>query len=174
MRDIDLLRRIAENNQIFVNVTITTLDVDLARILEPRAPRPDLRMETVRKLNLEGVNAGVICAPVVPGITDSPRDLEALVRATAEAGGKYIYANPLFLKPCSAAVFLPFVEKEFPHLVDSYRQRYKDRAFLPKAYGQRLSQLMARLRQKHGLHKDDDSGARTNSLTPSGTQLTLF
>ena len=174
LRDIDLLRRIAENNQIFVNVTITTLDVDLARILEPRAPRPDLRMETVRKLNLEGVNAGVICAPVLPGITDSPRDLEELVRATAEAGGKYIYANPLFLKPCSAAVFLPFVEKEFPHLVDSYRQRYKDRAFLPKAYGQRLSQLMARLRQKHGLRKDYDSGARTNSLTPSGTQLTLF
>ena len=174
VRDIDLLQRIAENNQIFVNVTITTLDVDLARILEPRAPRPDLRMETVRKLNLERVNAGVICAPVVPGITDSPRDLEALVRATAEAGGKYIYANPLFLKPCSAAVFLPFLEKEFPHLVDSYQQRYKDRAFLPKAYGQRLSQLMVRLRQKHGLHKNYDSGARTNSLPSSGTQLTLF
>jgi DNA repair photolyase len=174
LRDIDLLQRIAENNQIFVNVTITTLDVDLARILEPRAPRPDLRMETVRKLNLERVNAGVICAPVVPGITDSPRDLEALVRATAEAGGKYIYANPLFLKPCSAAVFLPFLEKEFPHLVDSYQQRYKNRAFLPKAYGQRLSQLMARLRQKHGLHKNYDRAARTNSLTSSGTQLTLF
>src|SRR6202163_4299512 len=116
LRDIDLLQRIAENNQIFVNVTITTLNVDLARILEPRAPRPDLRMETVRKLNLERVNAGVICAPVVPAITDSPRDLEALVRVTAESGGKYIYANPLFLKPCSAAVFLPFLEKEFPHL----------------------------------------------------------
>jgi DNA repair photolyase len=174
LRDIDLLRRIAENNQIFVNVTITTLDVDLARILEPRAPRPDLRMETVRRLNLERVNAGVICAPVVPGITDSPRDLETLVRATAEAGGKYIYANPLFLKPCSAAVFLPFLEKEFPHLVDSYQQRYKDRAFLPKAYGQRLSRLMAQLRQKHGLHKHYESGARTNSGTLCGTQLTLF
>jgi len=174
LRDIDLLRRIAENNQIFVNLTITTLDADLARILEPRAPRPDLRMETVRKLNLESVNAGVICAPVVPGITDSPRDLEALVRATAEAGGKYIYANPLFLKPCSATVFLPFLEKEFPQLVDSYRERYKDRAFLPKAYGQRLSQLMKRLRQKHGLRKDYGSDSRTNLLTPSGTQLTLF
>jgi DNA repair photolyase len=173
LRDIDVLQRIAENNQIFVNVTITTLNVDLARILEPRAPRPDLRMETVRKLNLEGVNAGVICAPVVPGITDSPRDLEALVRATAEAGGKYIYANPLFLKPCSAAIFLPFLEKEFPQLVDSYQQRYKDRAFLPKAYGQRLSQLMARLRQKYGLCKDYGSDS-TNSLAPAGTQLTLF
>jgi DNA repair photolyase len=174
LRDIDLLQRIAGNNQIFVNVTITTLDVDLARILEPRAPRPDLRMETVRKLNLEMVNAGVICAPVLPGITDSPRHLEALVRATAEAGGKYIYANPLFLKPCSAAVFLPFLEKEFPSLVDSYEQRYKGRAFLPKAYGRRLSQLMARLRQKHGLYKNYDSGARANSATPSGMQLTLF
>ncbi len=174
LRDIDLLRRISENNRIFVNVTITTLDADLARILEPRAPRPDLRMETVRKLNLESVNAGVICAPVVPGITDSPRDLEALVRATAEAGGKYIYANPLFLKPCSAAVFLPFLEKEFPQLVDSYRERYKDRAFLPKAYGHRLSQLMKRLRQKHGLHKDYASDSAKNLLTPSGTQLTLF
>ena len=174
LRDIDMLQRIAENSQICVNVTITTLDVDLARILEPRAPRPDLRMETVRKLNLEGVNAGVICAPVVPGITDSPRDLEALVRATAEAGGKYIYANPLFLKPCSAAVFLPFLEKEFPHLVDSYQQRYKGRAFLPKAYGQRLSQLMKRLRQKHGLPKGYDSGSRTNAPTHAGTQLTLF
>jgi len=173
LRDIDVLQRIAENNQIFVNVTITTLNVDLARILEPRAPRPDLRMETVRKLNLEGVNAGVICAPVIPGITDSPRDLEALVRATAEAGGKYIYANPLFLKPCSAAIFLPFLEKEFPQLVDSYQQRYKDRAFLPKAYGQRLSQLMARLRQKYGLCKDYGSDS-TNSLAPAGTQLTLF
>src|SRR3989454_3500823 len=174
LRDIDLLQRISQSSQIFVNLTITTLDVDLARILEPRAPRPDLRMETVRKLNLEAVKAGVICAPVVPGITDAPRGLEALVRATAEAGGKYIYANPLFLKPCSAAVFLPFLEKEFPHLVDSYQQRYKDRAFLPKAYGQRLSQLMARLRQKYGLRKDYGGDSRTNSLTPSGTQLTLF
>lgn len=174
LRDVDLLRRIAENNQIFVNVTITTLDVDLARILEPRAPRPDLRMETVGKLNLEGVNAGVICAPVIPGITDSPRDLEALVRATAEAGGKYVYANPLFLKPCSATVFLPFLEKEFPHLVDSYRERYRDRAFLPKAYGQTLSQLMARLRQKHGIRKNYDTDSRTDSRIPSVTQLTLF
>jgi DNA repair photolyase len=174
LRDIDLLQRIAEHNQIFVNLTVTTLDVDLARILEPRAPRPDLRIETVHKLNLEGVNAGVICAPVVPGITDAPRDLEALVRATAAAGGKYIYANPLFLKPCSAAVFLPFLEKEFPHLADSYRQRYRDRAFLPKAYGQRISQLMARLRRKYGLHRDVGGAARTKVHTPTAAQLSLF
>ena len=68
-------------------------------------------METVRKLNQAGIATGVSCSPVIPGITDSPRDLEALVRATSEAGGKHIFANPLFLKPCSAAVFLPFLGK---------------------------------------------------------------
>ena len=63
----------------------------------------------------------MICAPVLPGITDSPIDLDRLVRATVEAGGKYIYANSLFLKPCSAAIFMPFLEENFPHLVSTYK-----------------------------------------------------
>jgi DNA repair photolyase len=154
LRDVEVFQQIAKTNRLFVNITITTLNVDLARILEPRAPRPDLRLEAMQRLNQAGIAAGVICAPVLPGITDSPRDLEALVQATAQAGGKYIYANPLFLKPCSAAVFLPFLEKEFPQLVESYQQRYKDRAFLPASYRKRLSQLMKRLRQKHGIPRD--------------------
>jgi len=150
LRDADLLRRIAEKNQLYVNVTITTMDARLARILEPRAPRPDLRLEAVRRLNEAGVAAGVICAPVVPGITDDPKALDALVRATKEAGGRYIFANPLFLKPCSANVFLPFLAKEFPHLVESYSKRYASRAFLPASYRKRISSLMAALRRKHG------------------------
>src|SRR5712671_2251161 len=137
LRDLDLLQEIGRKNDISVHVTITTLNVDLARILEPRAPRPDLRLEAVRRLNQAGINAGVSCSPLIPEITDSPRDLEAVARATAEAGGKHIFANPLFLKPCSAAVFMPFLEKEFPQLVGDYQQRYKDRAFLPKSYSKR-------------------------------------
>src|SRR6202451_1956243 len=117
-RDAEILRRIGEHNQIFVNVTVTTVDVELARKLEPRAPRPDLRLEAVRQLNLAGVDAGVICAPVLPEITDKPRDLEALVKAASEAGAKFVSASPLFLKPCSAAVFLPFLAEHFPALVD--------------------------------------------------------
>ena len=175
LRDTDLLRAISANNQLFVNITITTLNVDLARILEPRAPRPDLRLEAVRELNQAGVAAGVICAPVMPGITDAPRDLEALVRATAEAGGKYIFANPLFLKPCSAAVFLPFLEKEFPRLAAAYRERYKNGAFLPKSYGQRISQLMARLREKHGIRNAYERYSRgAHPAASEPTQLPLF
>ena len=177
LRDIDLLQEVSKHNKIFVNVTITTLNVELARILEPRAPRPDLRLEAVRKLIQAGVQAGVICAPVLPGITDSPRDLEALVRAVADAGGKYIFANSLFLKPCSAAVFLPFLGKTFPHLVASYEQRYKDRAFLSTSYRKRLSQLMARLREKYCIRNDYDRYRERGRLVAGiepGQQLNLF
>src|SRR5579862_7271765 len=173
LRDLDLLTHIAEKNRLTVNLTITTLNVDLARILEPRAPRPDLRMETVRKLSQAGIRTGVSCSPVIPGITDSMRNLESLVRATAEAGGKHIFAKPLFLKPCSAAVFMPFLEKEFPQLAADYQKRYKDRAFLPKSYGKRISQLMTRLREKHGL-RGDDRGRRPASAARTEPQLRLF
>jgi DNA repair photolyase len=151
LRDTELLRQVARRNKLFINLTITTLDTELARILEPRAPRPDLRMKAVQKLNQSGVPAGVICAPVIPGITDSARDLDALVKATREAGGRYIFANPLFLKPCSAAIFLPWLEKEFPHLVENYRRRYGERAYLGMAYRKRIARLMASLRRKHGI-----------------------
>jgi DNA repair photolyase len=177
VRDADLLRAVGAHNKVFVNITITTLNTDLARILEPRAPRPDLRLEAVRKLTEAGVPAGVICAPVLPGITDSPKDLEALVRAVANAGGKYIFANSLFLKPCSAAVFMPFLEKEFPQLVESYRERFKDRAFISTPYRKRLSQLMARLRQKYGIRTDYDRYSERSQPVPraeTGEQLQLF
>jgi DNA repair photolyase len=173
LRDIDLLREIAKNNRLGVTLTITTLDVDLARLLEPRAPRPDLRIEAVRQLADAGLHTGVSACPVIPAITDSPKNLGSLVQATVGAGGHYIFANPLFLKPCSAAVFIPFLEKEFPSLAASYRERYKNRAFLPKSYQQRIAQLMTRLRQKYGLI----TGMRPTEGPPirqSETQMRLF
>lgn len=174
LRDTELLRKVAEANQVYVNLTITTLDHRLARILEPRAPRPDLRLEAVRKLNEAGVPAGVICAPVVPGITDDPKALDALVRATKESGGQYIYANPLFLKPCSAAIFLPFLEKEFPRLVEVYRKRYASRAFLPASYRKRISHLMAALRRKHGFSSREESTHGPYLPAEEARQLALF
>src|SRR6266446_10280853 len=173
-RDVEILRRVGEHNQISVNMTVTTVDAELARKLEPRAPRPDLRLEAVRQLNLAGVDAGVICAPVLPEITDRPRDLEALVQAAATAGAKYIYANALFLKPCSAAVFLPFLEEHFPTLIELYRKRYADRAFLPKGYSERLSRLMASLRMKYGIGGQYGTRSRRMHVPLAEQQLGLF
>ena len=167
LRDVELLREVARRNQVFVNLTITTLKTELARILEPRAPRPDLRLKALEMLNQAGVPAGVICAPVIPGITDSPRDLDALVKATKAAGGRYIFANALFLKPCSAAIFLPWLEKQFPNLAQDYRERYGDRAYLGPAYRKRISQLMASLRRKHGIGSDSE---HTNGTTEAAAR----
>ena len=179
LRDSEVLREISAKNSLFVNLTITTLNSELARILEPRAPRPDLRLDAVRRLNQAGVQAGVICAPVVPGITDSRENLEAVVRGTAEAGGRYIYANPLFLKPCSAAIFLPFLDKEFPHLVEDYRKRYESRAFLPSSYRKQVSELMARLRKKYGFSNRGEMSMEKKLPAPypagdAAEQMALF
>jgi DNA repair photolyase len=154
MRDLDLLKKISLRNRLSVNFTVTTTDPDLARILEPRAPRPDLRLGALRELRAAGIRAGVICAPVLPGITDAPRQLESVVRASAEAGASYIYGNPLFLKPCSAAVFVPFLKENFPQLVPDYEERFKDRAFLPAPYRKRISDLFTSLRAKYGFREE--------------------
>lgn len=175
VRDLEILRESARSNKLSVHITITTLNTDLARILEPRAPRPDLRVDAVRALAQAGVRVGISCSPVIPGITDSPKDLEEVVRTAAEAGADYVFANPLFLKPCSAAVFLPFLQQNFPHLADSYRQRYQDRAFLPPAYGKRLFQLIASLREKYKLTRRDRSAFATKwPVQGFEEQLNLF
>jgi DNA repair photolyase len=155
VRDLAVLQDVARTNKLSVHITVTTLNTDLARMLEPRAPRPDLRVEAVRALREAGIRVGISCSPVVPGITDAPKDLEAVIAAAADAGADYVFANPLFLKPCSAAIFVPFLEQNFPHLAENYRQRYHARAFLPPAYGKRLSELVTRLRQKYKLTRAD-------------------
>jgi DNA repair photolyase len=177
-RDLGLLQQVAGANKLSVHITITTLNTDLARILEPRAPRPDLRLDAVRALSQAGLRVGVSCSPVVPGITDSPKDLEALIRAAAEAGADYVFASPLFLKPCSAAIFLPFLEQNFPHLAATYRQRYQDRAFLAPAYAKRISQLVRSLREKYKITRADrrerPAYATKWPVQAFDEQLTLF
>ena len=177
-RDLELLQQVAGANKLSVHITITTLNTDLARILEPRAPRPDLRLDAVRALSQAGLRVGVSCSPVVPGITDSPKDLESVIRAAAEAGADYVFANPLFLKPCSAAIFLPFLEQNFPHLAATYRERYQDRAFLEPAYAKRLSQLVSSLRGKYKITRADrrerSAYATKWPVQAFDEQLTLF
>lgn len=154
LRDVDVLQQVSAHNHFTVLVTVTTTDARLARLLEPRAPRPDLRLEAVRDLVEAGIEAGVMCAPILPGITDSPRNLEAVVRAAANAGARMVANNALFLKPCSLQVFLPFVEQHFAHLASEYRRRYGKRAYLPHDYRREISLLMSRLRRKYGIGAD--------------------
>src|ERR1700691_1396733 len=120
VRDIDLLQRIAERSSMTVNLSITTMRVRLARLLEPRAPRPDLRLEAIRKLREAGISAGVLAMPILPGITDGEEDLESLARGARDAGAQWLAGRVLFLMPASLKQFMPFLDKKFPRLSQQY------------------------------------------------------
>ena len=174
LRDLELLRAISRKNRLSIHVTITTTNANLARILEPRAPRPDLRFKAVEKLVTAGIHTSVNCAPVLPEITDSHKDLESVVRAAAAAKARSVAVIPLFLKPCSAKVFVPFLEENFPHLVDLYKKRYADRAFLPVEYSKRISALVKRLCRQYGIAARDQGSRQATSRASLSPQLGLF
>ena len=175
LRDIEVLKRIAENNLLSIHITVTTTNTDLARILEPRAPRPDLRLLAVQKLSEAGIRTGVNVCPVLPGITDQPLELEKTIKAAAEAGAAYVHANPLFLKPCSEKVFMPFLEEKFPQLVPLYKKRYEGRAYLPEEYHKRISTLVKKYGEKYKLGLRNMVKTRKPSASQLGEQqLQMF
>jgi DNA repair photolyase len=157
-RDIDLLKTIAERHALTIHITVTTLNARLARILEPRAPRPDLRIRTVSQLREAGLRTGVMCSPLMPGITDTRASIDAVARAAAGAGANFLYAGALFLKPCSQQTFLDFVKEHFPNQLEAYRKRYSASAFVSAEYKKRVHDLVESIRSEHKLgqrYRDD-------------------
>ena len=151
VRDLDLLREIARRNVLGVHLTITTLDEKLARLLEPRAPRPELRLQTVRKLRSAGICVGVNPNPIMPGITDSNRSLDTLARASRDHGAMTFGGGALYLPGAAQKVFLPFVDREFPHLAARYRTTFAHNIHLSRAYKDALGERIRRIRDRYGL-----------------------
>ena len=141
-RDRDLLQALSKKHQLTVAITITTMDVRLARLLEPRAPRPDLRIDTVRQLRQAGIRAGVLCSPLMPGITDARSSIARVAKAAAEADARFFSANALFLKPCSQPTFFRFLEENFPEQLPQYRRRYAENAFVSPEYRKRVQEVV--------------------------------
>jgi DNA repair photolyase len=150
-RDIPLLQRIAERNTLVLHLTITTPNAALARLLEPRAPRPDLRLRTVARLRQAGLRTGILCSPLLPGITDTGKALDGMAKKAKAADASFFAAQPLFLKPCSKEVYLAFVREHFPTLEPMYRQRFSDDAFVSKAYRNRMEALVKTVCAKYSL-----------------------
>jgi DNA repair photolyase len=151
VRDIPLLQEIAKRNSLSVNVTITTLDTSLARLLEPRAPQPALRLKAVRAIASAGIPVGVFPNPIMPLITDQADRLDRLAKAARDHGATYFGGGVLFLMPCSRKVFFPFVGKHFPHLLRRYREKYESQAYLKGPYREMIRERIAAIRDKYGL-----------------------
>ena len=97
-----------------------------------------------------GLAVGVSASPLVPGITDREGDLEAVGAAAKEAGAQWFFSGVLFLMPSSAKQFLPFVREKFPRLAKQYEQWYSRDGYAPEEYRKKVSERVARLRQKLG------------------------
>jgi DNA repair photolyase len=170
VRDIDLLKRITERSSIIIQMSVGTLRTRLARMLEPRAPRPDLRLDAVRKLREAGIAAGINAMPILPGLTDREEDLDALVRGARDCGAQWIAGGVLFLMPASLKQFMPFLQQKFPKLVRQYQDWYSSHAYAPDAYRKEIAARFENLRRKYGL------GVRpqiSNSISWQSPQMQL-
>ncbi|MGA2420004.1 MAG: radical SAM protein [Candidatus Acidiferrum sp.] len=150
VRDIDLLSRIAARSALYVNVTVITLRPRLARWLEPRAPRPDLRIAALRQLREAGIPAGVMASPLLPGITDGEGELEALAQAAKDAGAAWFSSGILFLQPTSAKQFMPAIREKFPRLATQYEDWFVRQGQAPEAYRAKVRRRLSDIRRKLG------------------------
>lgn len=154
LRDLDLLVEASRRNTVRVNLSITTTRVKWARILEPRAPRPDLRFQAVQKLVEKGLQAGVFLMPLLPGITTNPLNLEAVVRAASTARARFLHASVVYLMPSALRPLLPAIDAYFPTLSKRYRQAFSRSAYLPKEYREEVLGRVRRLKEKYGIPSD--------------------
>jgi DNA repair photolyase len=173
-RDADVLARLGARGSVSVHVSLITLDRALARRVEPRAPTPAARLRAVARLAAAGVDVGVNCMPVLPGITDRPRDLAALVARAAEAGASHVAAGALRLQPAARDRYLPWLAEEFPELAARYRATYARGHYASDAYRRGLHEYVVRLCERHGLRaRDYGRGPAKRRAVPEQLSLEL-
>ena len=176
-RDLDLLRAINSRSRLSVNFSLVTLNRRLQRTLEPRAPRPELRLRALAELARAGIRCNVLMMPVIPGLNDAPAAIENVVRAARRAGARAVWWRSLFLKPAAARRFIPFVKERLPEIADPIDQFYARAVYAPRAYDERIGAIFDRLRAKYGFivdHRDRrDTPAAAPAALPAGTQLAL-
>ena len=170
VRDIDILKVIASKSALTIDITVTTLKPRLARLLEPRAPRPDLRLCAMKELREAGLHVGVSASPLIPGITDAEGELERVAEAAKTAGAEWFFSGVLFLMPASAKQFLPFVREKFPRLAKQYDNWYRRNGYAPEEYRRKASERVLRIRQKFGFAARPWEGTRPKATR---AQLTL-
>lgn len=153
-RDIPVLRELHDRHDLQFHVSLISTDVRLIKLFEARSPMPHARLRALQRLCAAGLNAGMIVAPVLPGITDTAPRLDALLAAAKRAGARFAHYSPLRLYTAVRPVFLPVVDRHFATLAPRYRAAYRGDGFVPDAYQKALSARFRRLAESHGLRVD--------------------
>jgi DNA repair photolyase len=152
-RDVDVMREVARRNVLYVNFTVTTMDDALARGLEPKAPRPALRMAALGELTKAGVKCGAIASPVIPGLNDTQEQLGAVAEAARAAGAHWFGGGVLFLKSPTREVFLGYLEREHPELRAKYEATFTKASRPSREYHEQIETRFDELRMQYGLSR---------------------
>jgi len=176
VRDLELLKRINRRSKLSVNFSVITLARKLQRILEPRAPRPGLRLRALFELARAGIRCNVLMMPMIPGLTDNPAAIESVIRGAQRAGASGVWWRSLFLKPAAARRFIPFVRERFPHLAERIDMFYARAAYVPHAYDDRMGVIFDRIRARYGFPIDHERcmAAQPAAASQPPRQLSLL
>ena len=150
-RDLDLLAEIAARSELMINISLISLDADLLRTIEPRAPRPNLRLGAMRALAGAGVPVRLFVMPILPGITDGESGLRELLTAARTAGAREAVWNVLFLRGSARGFFLDFVRREMPWLSARYEALYAQGTRVQAEYRETVERRVERLAREVGL-----------------------
>jgi DNA repair photolyase len=148
LRDLDLFVELAATAGFTANLSIGTLDEEVWRRSEPGTPHPKARMAAVKQLVKAGVPCGILMAPILPGISDRPEQLQAVVRAAADAGASHLTPITLHLRRGVKEEFMPWLEEAYPELVPDYRRLYRG-ANAPKAVGAAIGERVRAAKRRH-------------------------
>jgi DNA repair photolyase len=148
LRDLDLFLELAETAGFSANLSIGTLDEEVWRRSEPGTPHPKARMAAVKQLVAAGIPCGILMAPILPGISDSPEQLRAVVRAAADAGASHLTPITLHLRPGVKEEFLPWLEEAYPELLSDYRRLYRG-SNAPKAVREEITARVRAEKRRH-------------------------
>ena len=166
-RDLDLLQALSARHEVTVNISLATLDARLARRLELRSPVPRARIRALARLAQGGVHAGLLIAPIIPGITDGRPGLSRLMGAAKEAGARYVVGSALRLGPSARRRFLPVLAREFPELAARYERHYAASEGASPEYQAALRRRLHELQQIHGFSLEE-GGRRRRQLEEGG------
>jgi len=151
VRDIDVLAAAGRRVEVDVNVSIPTLDEDVWRRTEPGTASPRQRLRAVRALAAAGIRTGVGMAPILPGLSDRPEQLRAVVHAAREAGATHLWANVVHLRPGTREHFLAHLARDWPEERERYERLFAKSAYLPRHESAPVLEFVARLRASAGI-----------------------